>query len=85
LKVIREERPDIILLDLNLPDIPGDEVLRLLKADEELSETPVIMVSADAMGERIKQLLELGAEGYLTKPYKLHEFFAVIEAALQRP
>jgi CheY-like chemotaxis protein/anti-sigma regulatory factor (Ser/Thr protein kinase) len=85
LKVIREERPDIILLDLNLPDIRGDQVLRLLKADGELAEIPVVMVSADAMGERIQQLLELGAEGYLTKPYKLHEFFAVIEAALRRP
>ncbi|HET6408812.1 MAG TPA: ATP-binding protein, partial [Chthoniobacteraceae bacterium] len=80
--VIRKERPDIILLDLNLPDIPGDEVLRRLKNDPDLADTPVIMVSADAMGDRIEQLLALGADGYLTKPYKLQEFFAVIEAAL---
>jgi CheY-like chemotaxis protein len=60
----------------------GDDVLRVLKSDPELSDTPVIMVSADAMGERIQQLLQLGADGYLTKPYKLQEFFAVIEAAL---
>jgi CheY-like chemotaxis protein len=80
--VIRKERPDVILLDLNLPDIPGDEILRQLKSDTELADTPVIMVSADAMGDRIEQLLALGADGYLTKPYKLQEFFAVIEAAL---
>jgi PAS domain S-box-containing protein len=85
LDVVRRERPDIVLLDLNLPDMDGDEVLRRLKADPDLSDTPVVMVSADAMGDRIQQLLALGAEGYLTKPYKLHEFFAVIEGALRRP
>jgi PAS domain S-box-containing protein len=83
LDVVRETRPDVILLDLNLPDIAGDQVLRDLKATSDLADIPVIMVSADAMGERIQQLLALGADGYLTKPYKLHEFFAVIEAALQ--
>jgi PAS domain S-box-containing protein len=85
LETVRLERPDIILLDLNLPDMTGDQVLRALKSDPQLAETPVIMVSADAMGDRIQQLLELGADGYLTKPYKLQEFFAVIEAALPPP
>jgi PAS domain S-box-containing protein len=79
----REFRPDVILLDLNLPDISGDEVLRAVKQDAELRATPVIMVSADAMGDRIETLLGLGATGYLTKPYKLQEFFAVIESALR--
>ncbi|MEQ1861121.1 MAG: PAS domain-containing protein [Chthoniobacteraceae bacterium] len=82
LDLAREHRPDIILLDLNLPDIRGDEILRRLRADPELSATPVIMVSADAMGDRVEELLSLGATGYLTKPYKLHEFFRVIESAL---
>jgi CheY-like chemotaxis protein len=83
--VVREQKPDIILLDLNLPDMDGDEVLRQLKEDPDLADTPVIMVSADAMGDRIQQLLSLGADGYLTKPYKLQEFFAVIDAALRQP
>jgi PAS domain S-box-containing protein len=83
--VVREQKPDIILLDLNLPDMDGDEVLRQLKGDPDLADTPVIMVSADAMGDRIQQLLSLGADGYLTKPYKLQEFFAVIDAALRQP
>jgi CheY-like chemotaxis protein len=82
LNVVREKKPDIILLDLNLPDMDGDQVLRDIKADPSLAGTPVIMVSADAMGERIQELLSLGADGYLTKPYKLQEFFAVIDAAL---
>jgi CheY-like chemotaxis protein len=79
----REHRPDLILLDLNLPDMTGDEVLRRLKADPEMQHIPVIMVSADAMGDRIEKLKKLGASGYLTKPYKLGEFLRVIEDALR--
>jgi CheY-like chemotaxis protein len=82
LDIAREQRPDLILLDLNLPDMSGEEILKKLKADPELRSTPVIMVSADAMGDRIEELLKLGADGYLTKPYKLQEFLGAIEAAL---
>jgi PAS domain S-box-containing protein len=82
LDLAREHRPDIILLDLNLPDMGGDEILCRLKADASLCQIPVIMVSADAMGDRVDELLKLGANGYLTKPYKLREFFRVIDEAL---
>ena len=57
LDLAREHQPDLILLDLNLPDMTGDEVLRRLKADPAVQDIPVIMVSADAMGDRIEQLL----------------------------
>jgi PAS domain S-box-containing protein len=79
-----EERPDLILLDLNLPDMTGDAVLHRLKSDPTTRQIPVIMVSADAMGERNDTLLRLGASGYLTKPYKLDEFMRVIESALSK-
>ena len=82
LDLAREHLPDAILLDLNLPDIPGDEVLRRLKADTKLQGIPVIMISADALGDRITQLLDLGAAGYLTKPYRVREFFDCIEKVL---
>ena len=82
LNLAREQRPDLILLDLNLPDMTGDEVLHRLKSDPAVRHIPVIMVSADAMGERIEHLLRLGASGYLTKPYKLDQFVRVIEEAL---
>ena len=80
----RAQKPDLILLDLNLPDMTGDEVLHRFKSDPETRHIPVVMVSADAMGERNDHLLRLGASGYLTKPYKLDEFLRVIEAALTR-
>ena len=73
---------DIILLDLNLPDMSGESVLRKLKEDPTLATIPVITVSADAMGERIEQLLSLGASGYLTKPFLVSEFFQVIDTVL---
>ena len=78
LDIAREHHPDLILLDLNLPDMTGDEVLRRLKGDPQVQHIPVIMVSADAMGDRIEQLLAMGAAGYLTKPYKVSEFLRVI-------
>ncbi|HEX8296090.1 MAG TPA: PAS domain-containing protein [Chthoniobacteraceae bacterium] len=82
LELAREHRPDLILLDLNLPDMSGDEVLKELKRDPDLRDIPVIMVSADAMGDRIKDIMALGAAGYLTKPYKVAEFLRVIEVTL---
>ena len=75
-------RPDLILLDLNLPDIPGEEVLARIKADPDIRNIPVIMVSADAMGDRIEKLLSSGASNYLTKPYKVAEFLRVIGETL---
>ncbi len=83
LDLAREHQPDLILLDLNLPDMTGDEVLCRLKADPTMQAIPVIMVSADAMGDRIEQLMQLGAVGYLTKPYKLAEFLRVIQETLR--
>jgi len=82
LDIAREHQPDLILLDLNLPDMSGDEVLRRLKADEQLSSIPVVMVSGDARGDHIEKLLALGALDYLTKPYRVAEFLGVIERAL---
>lgn len=77
-----EHLPDLILLDLNLPDVSGDEVLRRLKANPATSAIPILMVSADAMGERIQELIQQGATGYLTKPYKVAELLSLIEQTL---
>lgn len=84
LEIARTQQPDLILLDLNLPDMTGDDVLHRLKSDASIRHIPVVMVSADALGERIEHLLRLGASGYLTKPYKLDEFLRVIQDALAK-
>jgi CheY-like chemotaxis protein len=75
--------PDVILLDLHLPDIPGDEVLRRLRAAPDTRGTPVIMLSADAMPGRVEQLLAAGAQAYVTKPIDVRQFLKVLEETLR--
>ena len=77
-----EHRPDLILLDLHLPDLPGDEVLRRLRADPRTRETPVVVISADATNRRIEQLRAAGADGYLTKPLDIDQFLETVDAIL---
>ncbi|RYX85998.1 response regulator [bacterium] len=78
-------RPSLILLNLNLPDISGEEVLGHLKRDVITKDIPVIVVSADAIPLRAERLLTAGAHAYLTKPYNAEQLLAAIEAALQVP
>jgi PAS domain S-box-containing protein len=77
-----EHRPDLILLDLHLPDLPGEEVLRRLRDDPRTREIPVIVISADATPATVKRLLESGARAYLTKPLDIDEFTEAIDEVL---
>ena len=87
LDLAKEHQPDLILLDLNLPDIPGTEVLHLLKAEPATQKTPVIILSANAIPEEmVKLLAPVGeAQAYLTKPIDIKEFLKVVEDALNEP
>jgi CheY-like chemotaxis protein len=83
--------PDIILLDLHLPDIHGDQVLSELKAEPATAAIPVIVLSADASRAVVHRLLASGALAYLTKPIELAELgtlldtFAAAQAQDQQP
>jgi CheY-like chemotaxis protein len=79
LDLARQHSPDLILLDLHLPDLPGWKVLSQLKADETTSHIPVVVVSADATTPQIKRLMKAGAAAYLTKPLDVAEFFRVLD------
>ena len=79
LKLARQHSPDLILLDLHLPDIAGWDVLSQLKAGEATRDIPVIIISADATTRQIKRLMTAGATAYLTKPLDITEFFSVLE------
>ena len=85
LDLAAEYRPHLILLDLNLPDIPGEELLRRLRADPATSATPVVIISADAASDRIESLLAMGAADYLTKPISVRDFLHTIDALLAKP
>lgn len=83
LDLAQEHRPDVILLDLHLPDMKGDEVLRRLLADERTQKIPVVMLSADATTRQIERLRAEGAKDYLTKPLNVKQFLAVLDANLK--
>jgi len=83
LELAREHRPDLILLDLHLPDINGDEVLRRLQAESQTRNIPVVMLSADAMPRQIERLLEAGARDYLTKPLNVKQLLVVLDENLR--
>lgn len=78
-ELAREQHPDLILLDLHLPDLPGDEVLARLQADPQTTGIPVVMLSADASPNRVKHLIGMGARAYLTKPLDLRELIKLID------
>ena len=83
LAAIRARRPDLILLDMHLPDIHGLELLRHLKADPGTAGIAVVVVSADALGQQIDAALNAGAVRYLTKPVSVAELLAVLDELLE--
>jgi signal transduction histidine kinase/CheY-like chemotaxis protein/CHASE3 domain sensor protein len=79
IELARQHHPDLVLLDLHLPDVPGDELLHRLKAVPELADTKVVVVSADATPSRIREMLDLGVEGYLTKPVDVDALLRLVD------
>jgi len=77
-----EHSPNVILLDMNLPDIQGDEVLLLLQGNDLTKNIPVIILSADAMQNQIDRMLLAGSKKYLTKPLDISEFMKIISEFL---
>jgi CheY-like chemotaxis protein len=84
-ELAREHLPDLVLLDLHLPDIPGEEVLRRLRADPRTAAVPVVVISADATPNRIERLRAAGANAYLTKPLNVKLFLGTVERLLAEP
>ena len=81
LQAVREDHPDVVVLDLGLPDLSGIEVLRSLRG---WSTTPVVVLSARAESAEKVEALDLGADDYVTKPFGMEELLARIRAAARR-
>ena len=83
LKAIKEDKPDLILLDVMMPVMDGYEVLRRLKEDENLKSIPVIMLTARAQERDVVKGIDLGAEDYITKPFHPAELLARVKRILR--
>ena len=84
LKLAKENKPNLVLLDLMIPGIDGLDVCKEIKRDKDLKETSIIMVTAK--GEELDKILglELGADDYITKPFSIRELLARVKAVLRR-
>jgi len=84
-ELARVHRPELLLLDLNLPDMNGADVLARLKAEPDTTDIPVAVLTVDATPGQAERLIAAGAIAYLTKPIDVQRFLAVVDAALAQP
>ena len=84
LEMLRRERPDLVVLDLNLPGKDGYAVCREIRSDEEFADTPIVMITIRGRDAEIIQGLECGADDYLPKPFKPRELANRIRNLLRR-
>ncbi|MEI7609599.1 MAG: response regulator [Rhodospirillaceae bacterium] len=82
LKLAREHRPDLILMDIQLPEVSGLEVTKWIKEDEELKSIPIIAVTAFAMKGDEEKIREGGCEDYLAKPISVTKFLQAVQRFL---
>ena len=83
IEIARASRPDVILMDINLPDLSGLEVLKILRLDSDTARIPVIAISANAMPIDIDRGLKAGFFRYITKPINVNEFMEAMDVALE--
>ena len=83
LTIARESRPDLILMDIQLPEVSGLEVTKWLKEDDDLKDIPVIAITAFAMKGDEERIREGGCEAYMSKPISVAKFIATIKTYLE--
>ena len=82
MSLAREHRPDLILMDIQLPEISGLEVTKMMKADDDLRDIPVVAVTAFAMKGDEEKIRQGGCEGYIAKPISVPTFLETINKFL---
>ena len=75
----RQHRPNLILMDIQLPEVSGIEITKWLKADEELRSIPILAVTAFAMKADKEKVRQVGCDGYITKPISIDGFIQTVE------
>ncbi len=86
LDLIKEESPDLVLLDLALPEIDGREVCRRVKSDNAIKNIPIIFFSASVADGSIEEMVEeFGADGFIVKPFSHEELLEKIQSIIGKP
>jgi CheY-like chemotaxis protein len=83
LNMVRLHQPDLVLMDVNMPFVPGDEIVKLLKADPDLCEIPILLFSSNDERSLRQTASECGAAGYISKSEMGWQFAAVVERRLR--
>ncbi len=81
-EIARQERPDLIIMDIQLPEVSGLDITRWLKDDPELRDIPVLAVTAFAMRNDERRVREAGCEAYLSKPIQMLPFIRTVESLM---
>ena len=84
LHLIASEKPDLIILDIMMPEVSGLDILRHMRQDQQLADIPVVVVSAKSMPADIRHGMEAGASTYLTKPVGFLDLKQAVERALDK-
>jgi len=79
MEIARQELPDLIIMDIQLPEVSGLDITRWLKDDEDISHIPVLAVTAFAMRDDEQRVREAGCEGYLSKPIQIGSFMRAVK------
>ncbi len=84
LDLLRQRTVDVILCDVNMPQMDGEQLLKFIDRDSALRSIPVIVISADATAHRVQRMLDLGAQGYLLKPFSPERLRSELQRVLPR-
>jgi DNA-binding response OmpR family regulator len=84
LKLVREAKPDLLVLDKVMPKLDGFEVIRALREDPQTSDVPIVMLTERTNEDDVLSGLSLGVEDYMPKPFSPHELSARVRRALRR-
>ncbi|MFT3893655.1 MAG: response regulator [Anaerolineales bacterium] len=82
IEIMTAEKPDVVLLDIMMPELSGLDIMRLMRSDPTLSNIPVVVITAKGMPADIKNGMEAGASTYLTKPVGFLDLKEAVERAL---
>ena len=77
-----QRRPDLVLMDIQLPGMNGIEALKVLRADPATEQIPVVAITASVMQQDRQQIIDSGFDGFIEKPFNLRDFLSAVQAAL---